>query len=60
MKDIEFKTIEKENSAEIVEKKSRFIANIYNVESKEEAEEKIKQIKRNIMMQNTTVLHLVL
>ena len=46
MKDIDFKTIEKENSAEIVEKKSRFIANIYNVESKEEAEEKIKQIKK--------------
>ena len=46
MKDIEFKTIEKDNSAEIVEKKSRFIANIYNVESKEEAEEKIKQIKK--------------
>lgn len=46
MKDIEFKTIEKENSAEIVENKSRFIANIYNVESKEEAEEKIKQIKK--------------
>ena len=46
MKDIEFKTIEKENTAEIVEKKSRFIANIYNVESKEEAEEKIKQIKK--------------
>ena len=49
MKDIEFKTIEKENSAEIVEKKSRFIANIYNVESKEEAEEKIKQIKKKIL-----------
>ena len=46
MKDIDFKTIEKENSAEIVEKKSRFIANIYNVESKEEAEEKMKQIKK--------------
>ena len=46
MKDIVFNTIEKENSAEIVEKKSRFIANIYNVESKEEAEEKIKQIKK--------------
>lgn len=46
MKDIDFKTIEKENSAEIVEKKSRFIANIYNVESKEEAEKKIKQIKK--------------
>ena len=46
MKDIDFKTIEKENSAEIVEKKSRFIAKIYNVESKEEAEEKIKQIKK--------------
>lgn len=46
MKDIVFNTIEKENSTEIVEKKSRFIANIYNVESKEDAEEKIKQIKK--------------
>lgn len=46
MKDIVFNTIERENSAEIVEKKSRFIANIYNVESKEDAEEKIKQIKK--------------
>lgn len=46
MKDIVFNTIEEENSAEITEKKSKFIANIYNVESKEEAEEKIKQIKK--------------
>ena len=46
MKDIVFNTIEKENSAEIVEKKSKFIANIYNVENKEQAEEKIKQIKK--------------
>lgn len=46
MKDIVFNTIEKENSTEIVEKKSKFIANIYNVENKEQAEEKIKQIKK--------------
>ena len=50
MKDIEFKTIEKENSAEIVEKKSRFIANIYNVESKEEAEEKIQTLDTQVLL----------
>lgn len=42
-----FKTIlEKEVQAEIVEKKSRFIANIFYVESVEEAEEKIKKVKK--------------
>lgn len=33
-------------TCEIVEKKSRFIANIYHVESREEAEEKIKEVKK--------------
>lgn len=41
-----FQTIEKHVSAEIVEKKSRFIADIFYVESKEEAEEKIKEIRK--------------
>lgn len=42
-----FKTIlEKESQAEIVEKKSRFIANVFYIETVEEAEEKIKQIKK--------------
>ncbi len=42
-----FKTIlEKEVQAEIVEKKSRFIANIFYIETVEEAEEKIKKIKK--------------
>lgn len=44
---IKFKTIlEKELSAEIVEKKSRFIANLFYVDSVEEAEEKIKITKK--------------
>lgn len=44
---IKFKTIlEKELSAEIVEKKSRFIATLFYVNSVEEAEEKIKIIKK--------------
>ncbi|MBO5349971.1 MAG: YigZ family protein [Clostridia bacterium] len=43
----EFKTIlDKSVSAEIVEKKSRFIANLFYVESSEEAEQIIKQIKK--------------
>ena len=41
-----FKTIEKNCTAEIVEKKSKFIANIYYVESVQEAEELIKQINK--------------
>lgn len=41
-----FKTIKEDTSAEIVEKKSRFIANIFYIENVEEAEEKIKEIKK--------------
>lgn len=40
------KTINKNTSAEIVEKKSKFIANLYYITSEEEAEEKIKQIRK--------------
>ena len=41
-----FKTISENVSTELVEKKSKFIANIFYVESIEEAEEKIKAIKK--------------
>ncbi len=41
-----FTTIENPMTTEIVEKKSRFIANVYYVESREEAEEKIKELKK--------------
>ncbi len=39
-------TILKNNTSEIVEKKSKFIANVFHIESREEAEEKIKEIKK--------------
>ncbi len=42
----EFTTILNDEITEIVEKKSRFIANIYHVENVEEAEEKIKSTKK--------------
>jgi len=42
----EFITIFKDETAEVVEKKSKFIANICYVESVEQAEEKIKSIKK--------------
>lgn len=42
----EFTTIKNNSTAEIVEKKSKFIANAYYVESKEAAEEKLKEIKK--------------
>ena len=41
-----FKTINKNVSAEIVEKKSKYIANVFYVETVEEAEEKVKEIKK--------------
>lgn len=41
-----FKTISENASGEIVEKKSKFIANLFYVESAEEAEEKIKEVKK--------------
>ena len=42
----EFTTILKDEMAEIVEKKSKFIANIFYVENVEEAEAKVKEAKR--------------
>ena len=41
-----FKTIKENTTAEIVEKKSKFIAHIFYVETPEEAENYIKQIKK--------------
>ena len=40
------KTIQKPCHAEIVEKKSKFICNLYNINSREEAEEIIKKTKK--------------
>lgn len=41
-----FRSIAEEVSSEIVEKKSKFIGNMYYIETVEEAEELIKQIKK--------------
>jgi len=41
-----FKTIKEQALAEIVEKKSKFIANIFYVESREEAESIIKEVNK--------------
>ncbi len=41
-----FNSIKENASAEVVEKKSKFIANIFYVETKEQAEEKIKEISK--------------
>lgn len=43
---MEFVTIQKEIQAEIVEKKSKFIANLFPVQSVKEAEELIKTVKK--------------
>ncbi len=42
----EFITIEENVEAEIVEKRSKFIGNLFYIESSEEAEKKIKDIKK--------------
>jgi len=44
--ELKFCTLKEASTAEIVEKKSRFIANSCHIESKEEAEEKINLIKK--------------
>ena len=41
-----FKTIKENTTAEIVEKKSKFIANIFYIETREEAEKVIKNLKK--------------
>lgn len=41
---------------EIIEKKSRFIANIFPVTTEEEALEKITAMRKNIMMPDITAL----
>ena len=41
-----FKSIKENSTAEVVEKKSKFIANVFYIESKEEAEELIKVINK--------------
>ena len=41
-----FKTIKKDSTAEVIEKKSKFIANIFYVESVLDAEKIIEEIKK--------------
>ena len=41
-----FKTIKENASAEIVEKKSKFIGNVFYIENEQEAEKKIKEIRK--------------
>ena len=41
-----FKSIKENASAEVVEKKSKFIANVFYIESKEEADELIKEVNK--------------
>lgn len=43
---MDFWTIEKKVQAEVIEKKSKFIASLYPVQSIEEAEERIKEVKK--------------
>ena len=49
----QFITILKDETEDIVEKKSKFIANISCVENVEEAEAKIKDIKKHLALETT-------
>lgn len=46
----------KNGTGEIEEKKSRFIAHVYNVSSEDEAEQYINAVKRNTGMQGIIVM----
>ena len=52
-----YKTVYVGDTAEIVEKKSRFIANLEHVESEEEALAYIETIRKNIGMQDIIAMH---
>lgn len=54
-----FKTISENATSEVIEKKSKFIAEAFYVETAEEAEERIREVRKNIMKQNIIVLHIV-
>lgn len=43
---MKFKTIRQNSTVEIIEKKSRFIANVFYIATVEKAEEYIKKIKK--------------
>lgn len=52
------KMIYQGGSAEVIEKKSRFIGEIYPIGSEEEAQNIVNQIRKNIMMPDTIVSHM--
>ena len=54
----EFVTIEENVDYTLTEKKSKFIANLIRVNSKDEAENEIKKLKKITMMQDTIALHI--
>ena len=51
-----FKTIKENTSSEIVEKKSKFIANLFYIESVEEAEQIIKQTDESLYANYITTI----
>lgn len=55
----QYRTVYEGNEAEIVEKKSRFIAQVRPVHSEEEALAFIESVRKNSGMQGTTVSHLL-
>ena len=54
----DFVLLTKGAEAQLVEKKSRFIATVRPVESEEEAAAFIEEMKRSTMMPDTIVMHL--
>ena len=52
-----YKTVYVGDTAEIVEKKSRFIANLEHVESEEEALAYMRRSAKNIGMQDIIAMH---
>ena len=52
----EFTTIKENVQVEIVEKKSKFIANLFYVENTQEAENIIKEIRKKYLIQGIIAL----
>ena len=54
-----FKTIKENVEAEIVEKKSKFIASGFKITTSEEAKILLKLLRKNILMQDIIVMLIV-
>ena len=53
-----YNTIENEETSELVEKKSKFIANIIHINNQKKPKQNQEKYEKNIMMQDIIAMHI--